>query len=419
MTTAGTPQIEWVAGHMGLHPTQVYPTHCGERLRSTQWTCEVSPTSRAWLAGASIWKALRKQDVGPELSVDALICCDGAASRIAAARGATTVSGGLGKEGQAIGVVANFVNGRSKAERDLRQFSWAREPRCDQSVQHQPLQDPQGEGGRGSGEHRHYMIMTPSKQCLVDKGCLHTAEQLDGAPLLHPSNVEIDNLKGLAQEVAQHFGLPTDFTPTQPGPFGLRAGLGWDIYEANVLRRWGLGGLGVKQELSTSSRKQDQDQDQECHVKQKDTAADEFKAGPVEKQKGASAHKAGPVEKQEAASAERQLKAGPVKKQKATSADQLQEVPGPGNVAESNGAFKFGGKKIFKSWSTIRCFGATIKASHPDSVSQRGIRDTGLDLANQVKHSTMYKEAIGPDGVSGDYLNVAAAEWFSGPVGPF
>ena len=50
--------------------TQVYPTHCGERLRSTQWTCEVSPTSRAWLAGASTWKAPRKQDVRSSASQD-------------------------------------------------------------------------------------------------------------------------------------------------------------------------------------------------------------------------------------------------------------------------------------------------------------------------------------------------------------
>lgn len=163
------------------------------------------------------WAALTEPPlVGPELAVDALICCDGAASRIAAARGATTVSGGLGKEGQAIGVVANFVNGRSKAERDLRQFSWARQFN---TGLFKTLKEKVGADLENivyyRGDESHYMIMTPSKQCLVDKGCLHTAEQLDGAPLLHASNVEIDNLKGLAQEVAQHFGLPTDFTPTQ------------------------------------------------------------------------------------------------------------------------------------------------------------------------------------------------------------
>ena len=62
---------------MGLHPsgprsvvlsapelavflrTQVYPTHCGERLRGTQWTCEVSRTSRAWLAGANAREGIK------------------------------------------------------------------------------------------------------------------------------------------------------------------------------------------------------------------------------------------------------------------------------------------------------------------------------------------------------------------------
>jgi len=151
-----------------------------------------------------------------ELAVDALVCCDGAASRIAACRGGTSTAGGLGKEGQAIGVVANFVNGRSKTERDLRQFSWARQFNASLFKN---LKDKVGADLQNivyyRGDDSHYMIMTPSKQCLVEKGCLHTSEQLDGAPLLRPSNVEIENLKSLAQEVAQHFGLPTEFTPTQ------------------------------------------------------------------------------------------------------------------------------------------------------------------------------------------------------------
>eukprot|EP00434_Breviolum_minutum_P029778 symbB.v1.2.026328.t1/scaffold2622.1/size74630/4 len=48
------------------------------------------------------WVALTEPAlVSNELLVDALVCCDGAASRIAKSKGAATIAGGLGKEGQA------------------------------------------------------------------------------------------------------------------------------------------------------------------------------------------------------------------------------------------------------------------------------------------------------------------------------
>lgn len=163
------------------------------------------------------WVALTDPALVPqELVVDALVCCDGAASRIAKSKGAVTIAGGLGKEGQAIGVVANFMNGKSPAERNLRQFSWARQFN---GPLFKTLKDKVGAELQNivyyRGDENHYMIMTPSKQCLVEKGCLHTAETLDGAALLRADNVELDNLKTLAQEVAVHFGLPSEFTPEQ------------------------------------------------------------------------------------------------------------------------------------------------------------------------------------------------------------
>ncbi|CAJ1455228.1 unnamed protein product [Effrenium voratum] len=201
--------------HIGISELQYLLLKCcfllGVRVElGVEFRDAVHKTGQGWFALTA--PALE----GPELAVDALLCCDGAASRIAAGRGAATVTGGLGKEGQAIGVVANFVNGRTRAERELRQFSWARQFN---TVLFRNLKEKVGADLENivyyRGDESHYMIMTPSKQCLVEKGCLAAAESLDGAPLLREDNVDLENLKSLAKEVAQHFGLPTLLTAEQ------------------------------------------------------------------------------------------------------------------------------------------------------------------------------------------------------------
>jgi 2-polyprenyl-6-methoxyphenol hydroxylase-like FAD-dependent oxidoreductase len=155
------------------------------------------------------------QDGRDRLAVDVIACADGAASKIAISNGSNPKKTGLGKEGKAIGIVTNFVNSGTQAERDVRQFSWAYQ------FQRPLFQRLKAKVGLNlenivyyRGDENHYMIMTPTKQCLLDTGCLRCAEP-DGVPLLDTSNVNVDTLQGLSQQVAEHFGIPQKFTPKQ------------------------------------------------------------------------------------------------------------------------------------------------------------------------------------------------------------
>lgn len=171
----------------------------------------VSSKDGAWFVEAS--DALK--DGRDSLPVDAIACADGAASKIAISNGSNPKKTGLGKEGKAIGIVSNFVNSGTQAERDVRQFAWAYQ------FQRPLFQRLKAKAGLNlenivyyRGDENHYMIMTPTKQCLLDTGCLRCAEP-DSVPLLDTSNVDIDTLQGLSQQIAEHFGIPQTFTPTQ------------------------------------------------------------------------------------------------------------------------------------------------------------------------------------------------------------
>lgn len=170
----------------------------GTKVSSKKWLVETSPSLAA------------------PLQVDALLCCEGASSKIAAAHGFKTIAGGLGKEGKAIGIVANFQNTSTKEERDLRQFSWARQFNTKLFAE---LKEKVGADLENivyyKGDENHYMIMTPTKQCLVETGCLRNSETEAGIPLLHASNVCMASLQDFAQKVAGHFKLPTAFCPRQ------------------------------------------------------------------------------------------------------------------------------------------------------------------------------------------------------------
>eukprot|EP00929_Paragymnodinium_shiwhaense_P109115 TRINITY_DN7547_c0_g2_i3.p1 TRINITY_DN7547_c0_g2~~TRINITY_DN7547_c0_g2_i3.p1 ORF type:complete len:838 (-),score=220.94 TRINITY_DN7547_c0_g2_i3:424-2937(-) len=150
------------------------------------------------------------------LCIDALICCDGAASAVAHKFGTRAILGGIKKEGQAIGIVANFVNKKTKADRDTRQFSWARQFN---GPLFSEVKTKLGADLENivyyRGDENHYMIMTPTKQSLLQSGCLFSNEPKDGHSLLHASNVNMVALQTFAKGVAGHFGLPTEFMPTQ------------------------------------------------------------------------------------------------------------------------------------------------------------------------------------------------------------
>ena len=76
---------------------------------------------------------------------------------------------------------------------------------------------------------------------------------------------------------------------------------------------------------------------------------------------------------------------------------------------KKNGAKRFVGTKVFKTWSTIRCFsGTTMASSEP---SKRAINDLG----NQIRWSQTYKDETAKHSQpAGTYLTPETAEWFSG-----
>lgn len=77
-----------------------------------------------------------------------------------------------------------------------------------------------------------------------------------------------------------------------------------------------------------------------------------------------------------------------------------------------NGAKVFVGQKVFKGYSTIRCFSATTRvARNVEQISTRG----ATDLANQIRLSESYKAAVdAADLPAGKYLCPLAAEYISG-----
>jgi len=167
-------------------------------------------TNRSWCVTTSP-KVLEHGVNG--IGADAIICCDGAASRVAHAFGCPCVAAGLGKDGKAIGVVANFVNARSKEERNLRQFSWARQFNAPlfNDIKKKYSADLENVVYYSS-EATHYMIFTPTKQSLLDTGCVR---QADAPTLLGADNVDMAQLTDLAKNIACHFGIPPNFTPSQ------------------------------------------------------------------------------------------------------------------------------------------------------------------------------------------------------------
>jgi hypothetical protein len=207
--------------HIGISELQLLLLKCC-LLLGVSVEMGVAFQTASHVPGEQTWRVETEPPLeGDQAIVDALVCCDGAASRCAEAHGSVPIKAGLGREGKAIGIVANFTNSHTQGERDLRQFSWARQFNA------QLFSELKAKLGVDlenivyyKGDASHYLIMTPSKQCLVELGCLRSPEPPQaGLPLLHWSNVDVGELRDLARRVAEHFGLPTTFTPEQSVSF--------------------------------------------------------------------------------------------------------------------------------------------------------------------------------------------------------
>jgi len=114
------------------------------------------------------------------------------------------------KSSAAIGLVANFVNGKTTQERNLRQCSWARqfnEPLFNQLQQHCGAELENAVYYRG--EDLHYFVSTPKRSCLEACGIFKDSS-LPAEEVLRSSNINQDKLYSFAANIAVFFGLSVD-----------------------------------------------------------------------------------------------------------------------------------------------------------------------------------------------------------------
>lgn len=149
-----------------------------------------------------------------QLQCDALIVANGTggSSHLSQRLGLRSIV--AGSKNSAIGVVANFVNKREPNEMNLRQFSWARQfnPKLFSHLEATSQINLENVVYYKATAH-HYMVMTPTKRSLLEKGVL-----LDGrfaSDLLHRSNVDTEELFAMVKEVAAFFNLPTELCKSQ------------------------------------------------------------------------------------------------------------------------------------------------------------------------------------------------------------
>jgi hypothetical protein len=64
------------------------------------------------------------------------------------------------------------------------------------------------------GQAHHYMVMTPTKRSLAQAGVLKD-ERPEDRRLLHGSNVDIERLSSMVQNIASFCGLPTELCESQ------------------------------------------------------------------------------------------------------------------------------------------------------------------------------------------------------------
>eukprot|EP00746_Dinoflagellata_sp_MGD_P033458 gnl/MRDRNA2_/MRDRNA2_17982_c0_seq1.p1 gnl/MRDRNA2_/MRDRNA2_17982_c0~~gnl/MRDRNA2_/MRDRNA2_17982_c0_seq1.p1 ORF type:complete len:681 (-),score=107.30 gnl/MRDRNA2_/MRDRNA2_17982_c0_seq1:105-2072(-) len=140
------------------------------------------------------------------LPFDALLGADGANSAVARTPGLDEQFGrvefGL-KKGAAIGLVANFMGNGGPG---LRQFSWARqfaEARFAQLERKHAVSLENCVYYRGGLQH--YIVMTPTAASLIGRDVFQDPSKED---LTAGQNVRKEKIRDIAQEVAEHFGLP-------------------------------------------------------------------------------------------------------------------------------------------------------------------------------------------------------------------
>merc|ERR1719199_1156760 len=150
---------------------------------------------------------------GTKLPCDFLFVADGANSTLSHSLGLRSIAIGLRGKGSAIGVVANFANSGGADQKAIRQFSWARQFNM-------PLFNKLKDATSTDLENivyykaqaHHYMVMTPTKRSLLEVGVLRNGQDRH---LLHGSNVDIQRLSVMVQDIASFFGLPTELCESQ------------------------------------------------------------------------------------------------------------------------------------------------------------------------------------------------------------
>mmetsp|Transcript_8931 Transcript_8931/g.24892 ORF Transcript_8931/g.24892 Transcript_8931/m.24892 type:complete len:930 (-) Transcript_8931:228-3017(-) len=151
---------------------------------------------------------------GARIPCDALLIAAGANSPLTRQLGLKSVALELRGKGSAIGVVANFVNGRDAEQMALRQFSWARQFNQPLFVK---LRESTGADLENivyyKGPSHHYVVLTPRKRSLVEAGVLRDGDLTHR--LLHQSNVDVDALTSMVKRIASFFELPTELAQVQ------------------------------------------------------------------------------------------------------------------------------------------------------------------------------------------------------------
>ena len=162
------------------NPTKLWRVECNQ-----QKPAEAAPTARLMVP------------------CHAFLLCSGATDSLVARLGFEhTVLG----TSVALGLVAHWRKGRTQQERDLEEFSWARQ-------YNQSLFETLAQLGADLencvyyNSHTHYMVMTPKRQSLLDFGVLR-ANKPTPSELLERGNVDSDKLREYARTVAAFFKLP-------------------------------------------------------------------------------------------------------------------------------------------------------------------------------------------------------------------
>jgi 2-polyprenyl-6-methoxyphenol hydroxylase-like FAD-dependent oxidoreductase len=143
-------------------------------------------------------------EIGTEkIEAHAVVAADGSQSRTVAALQMPQVAQ---RSSQALGVVIHFKNTQSTEERNLRQYSWARQFNA---PLFESLQVATGADLENivyyKGENVHYIVMTPTKKCLLDTGVLKADLAKD---FLSSSNLDRSELSRFARRVGRYQGIP-------------------------------------------------------------------------------------------------------------------------------------------------------------------------------------------------------------------